>query len=184
MNLKVRTEYRSDYDPEGTVLELVNGLRLVAAVHPDFKEEVMFSVENEDYPTVVSIQIESLGVNWSVGMSHAFEDWTIVKSMPIDEACAKIKELTSPRVDQPAPARTAADVKLGEYVWHFWGGTKYISQVSFVHWGAIEVRFTSGEIYRRETYNFDKLNTQWGYAEGEPKMWYYQSDDQQHALIL
>jgi hypothetical protein len=129
MNLQVKDNRKSAYDPEGTVLELINAMRLVAAIHPDFKEGVCLSIESADCPTTVCVEIDSLKVNWLIGLSHAYEDWEMLKGMPTEQACAKIKELTSPRVDQPAPDQSASflgrTIESGDGAWVIDDGVRH-----------------------------------------------------------
>lgn len=116
MNLTVRAEIKQGDESEGTAIALINALHLVAAVHPDFKGKVSVSAENLDGQTLVSFDIDSLQVNWGLGLSNVYGNEELLKPIPMEEAKTRIRELTSPKVDQPAPD----EPKAAEIQWRDW----------------------------------------------------------------
>lgn len=115
MNLTVRTELKQGSESEGTAIALINALNLVAAVHPDFKGNVSVSAENLDGQTLVSFDIDSLQVNWGLGLSTVYENGELLMPIEFEEAKTRIRELTSPKVDQPAPNEPkAAEIQWSE----------------------------------------------------------------------
>lgn len=103
---------------------IIVALKILAHIHHDFQEPVSIVIEEEAYPYSIKITIPSIGVDWFPSIEAVYAD-KFETHIPIEQACAKIKELTSPRVDQPAPARTAAEIQWREVNEHHWVGREY-----------------------------------------------------------
>lgn len=156
MNLKVTA---FGFLPE--TCELITALEILAHIHQDFKGEVSLVVNQEDYPNTTHIKIPYIGIDWFACMDCVCEDNYEVR-IPIEEACAKIRELTSPKVDQPAPkARTAADAKKGDLVWFDGYRGKITGKITAVGFVRVSVKFDNVTA----SFELSQFGTDWGFIE-------------------
>jgi len=112
MNFKTKLQI-GNFPHECLIVEMINAFEVLSCVHHEFKGEVVLSVEG-DSDLGISIQIKDVGVDWSMGLSRVYESHDIDEEIPMEEAKTRIRELTSPKVDQPAPAPKAAEIQWEE----------------------------------------------------------------------
>lgn len=187
MNLKVKDEYRVCPDPFNEWMCLRNAFTILDAIDPGFDGDVLVLMKTEGNINFLYVSIPSVSLNWGVSIDSVNENWQIGTGMTIAEAKTRIRELTSPKVDQPAPdePKAAADtlgtymgrpISIGDAAWVLVEGERLNGWIRRVinPWNQLNIRIQirvdsgTGKGYQLYDRSMDEMDKGWGLL-GDPE---------------